>query len=67
MVTPQTIVNCCRHAGAVSESTAVENEDPTDDLPLVAFRDALRQLGESNPEEEALAFLEVNTNTTLGS
>ncbi|KAM7304214.1 tigger transposable element-derived protein 6-like [Ixodes scapularis] len=40
-VRPQTIVNCWRHAGILVNSSAMEVEDPMDELPLAALREAL--------------------------
>ncbi|KAM7300320.1 putative acyl-CoA synthetase [Ixodes scapularis] len=62
-VRPQTIVNCWRHAGILVNSSAMEVEDPMDKLPLAALREALRQLGEKNPDEEASAFLDIDEET----
>ncbi|XP_042148759.1 tigger transposable element-derived protein 6-like, partial [Ixodes scapularis] len=62
-VRPQTIVNCWRHAGILVNSSAMEVEDPMDELTLAALREALRQLGEKNPDEEASAFLDIDEET----
>ncbi|KAM7281510.1 tigger transposable element-derived protein 4-like, partial [Ixodes scapularis] len=62
-VRPQTIVNCWRHAGILVNSSAMEVEDPMDELALAALREALRQLGEKNPDEEASAFLDIDEET----
>ncbi|XP_042142154.1 tigger transposable element-derived protein 6-like [Ixodes scapularis] len=62
-VRPQTIVNCWRHAGILVNSSAMEEENPMDELPLAALREALRQLGEKNPDEEESAFLDIDEET----
>ncbi|XP_040074994.2 tigger transposable element-derived protein 6-like [Ixodes scapularis] len=62
-VRPQTIVNCWRHAGILVNSSAMEVEDPMDELLLAALREALRQLGEENPDEEVSAFLDIDEET----
>ncbi|KAM7306546.1 hypothetical protein ISCGN_010249 [Ixodes scapularis] len=49
--------------GILVNSSAVEVEDPMDELPLAALREALRQLGEKNPDEEASAFLDIDEET----
>ncbi|KAM7302139.1 tigger transposable element-derived protein 6-like [Ixodes scapularis] len=62
-VRPQTIVNCWRHTGIFVNSSAMKVEDPMDELPLAALREALRQLGEKNPDQEASAFLDIDEET----
>ncbi|XP_040063409.1 major centromere autoantigen B-like [Ixodes scapularis] len=62
-VRSQTIVNCWRHAGILVNSSAMEVEDPMNELPLAALHEALRQLGEKNPDEEASAFLDIDEET----
>ncbi|KAM7285080.1 major centromere autoantigen B-like [Ixodes scapularis] len=49
--------------GILVNSSAMEVEDPMDELPLAALREALRQLGEKNPDEEASAFLDIDEET----
>ncbi|KAM7298045.1 major centromere autoantigen B-like [Ixodes scapularis] len=49
--------------GILVNSSAMEVEDPMDELPLAALREALRQPGEKNPDEEASAFLDIDEET----
>ncbi|KAM7296637.1 major centromere autoantigen B-like [Ixodes scapularis] len=49
--------------GILVNSSAMEVEDPMDELPLAALREALRQLGEKKPDEEASAFLDIDEET----
>ncbi|KAM7300551.1 tigger transposable element-derived protein 6-like [Ixodes scapularis] len=47
----------------VDLSSAMKVEDPMDELPLAALREALRKLVEKNPDEEASAFLDIDEET----